>query len=317
MNPHELPLHTLLGVSPTSLAAPLHRRDLPQAAPTTGHGLAGVTARNTLAGVLGALPADDIGPTSPVFPNLPIEWADNSPHVVLLPAEDVVWIGLGEPRVVDDHVRFDLTVGRFVVRLRHGDDTLVVEGADRTVTVYADPGLPEGSPRGTLPVQAWLSPGAPVWLHHAVAEHLEGGMLSGALCAAGLVVRFAPYRARPTGAELRALVLSGEPPDAIRDARAALSGVEPADLALVETSATRHAGALRADLGNDSLALRLERDDLECVWVALRLVARGSDLRDALDAVDEAADAHALSLDDVPERLAAARREDHTAWWAR
>jgi hypothetical protein len=49
----------------------------------------------------------------------------------------------------------------------------------------------------------------------------------------------------------------------------------------------------------------------------LRLVARGSDLRDALDAVDEAADAHALSLDDVPERLAAARREDHTAWWAR
>lgn len=333
MTPKQPPLHALFGLPEGAVVPLAPRRDLPAAGPSDAHGLsaAGYPAAATLAATL--LQPHDPGPTSLVFKDYPIEWADHAPWLVLMPADDVVWVVLGEPTVIADRACFNLQQGPFAIRLRHGAATVLVEGSGRSVGVYADPGLPAGAAWTPPPAASWLSDTAPGWLRAEVQSRLAAPELADHLRAVGHVVRFAPYRTRPSMAELEAWIEQGLAPPVIAEAKRAVAGIPGDQLDATQLANVGEANALYERLKafdpfNPETAaplsrMRVERDDLESSWAALRLAERGDSLRERLTELDSHAADLGSALDDLPspddvsERLAAARRADPTSWWAR
>lgn len=333
MTPKIPPLHALFGLPEGAVLPVVPRCELPEGPPVTAHGLSSASAVHaaTLAHVLGG-PMDP-GPTSPLFAGFPIESADHEPWLVLVPAEDVVWVGLGEPIVIDDRACFNLHESPFAIRMRHGSGTVLVEGAGHSVGVYSDPGLPSGEAWPPPPVASWLSEQTPTWLRTEIDACLAAPGLTEHLRAVGHVVRFAPYRTRPTMVELEQWIAEGLSPPVIAAAKAALATMADPQLDAVQSANVAEAQDLHERLqafdpfspetAAPLVRMRTERDDLESSWAALRLTQRGDPLRAALVEVDNQAADLGSALDDLPspddvsQRLAAARRADPSSWWAR
>lgn len=63
---------------------------------------------------------------------------------ISIQSEDVVTLVVGSPTISADRTWFDTTKGRVLMRVRHENDTVIVDIHNGNMEVYADPGIPEG-----------------------------------------------------------------------------------------------------------------------------------------------------------------------------